>query len=152
MNEGSLSPTLERLEITLQQLIRRIHEKMEILMVQGITGRQFFVMKKIHEKGKMTVSEVANEMNVSLSAISALTDRLYKTGSIKRDRHEKDRRLVWLTITPQGEKTLQDCGISRQEVFRKYLGDLLQGDLSQEDLNSFVNICDKILASMKREQ
>ncbi|MFA5383535.1 MAG: MarR family transcriptional regulator [Eubacteriales bacterium] len=146
MNEGSLSPSLERLEITLQQLIRRIHEKMEILMAQGITGGQFFVMKKIHERGKMTVSGVANEMNVSLSAITALTDRLYKTGLIKRDRDEKDRRLVWLTITPQGEKTLQDCGATRQEVFRKYLG-----DLSQEDLNSFVNICDKILASMKRE-
>ncbi|HAU31243.1 MAG: Transcriptional regulator [Desulfotomaculum sp. 46_80] len=146
MIEGSLSPSLERLEITLQQLIRRIHEKMEILMVQGITGSQFFVMKKIHEKGKMTVSEVANELNVSLSAITALTDRLYKNGLIKRDRDEKDRRLVWLTITPQGEKTLQDYGVNRQEVFRKYLG-----DLSQEDLSSLINICDKILTSMKKE-
>jgi len=119
---------------------------MEILMVQGITGSQFFVMKKIHEKGKMTVSEVANELNVSLSAITALTDRLYKNGLIKRDRDEKDRRLVWLTITPQGEKTLQDYGVNRQEVFRKYLG-----DLSQEDLSSLINICDKILTSMKKE-
>lgn len=146
MDVGSLSPSLERLEITLQQLIRRIHEKMETLMVQGITGSQFFVMKNIHERGKMTVSEVANELNVSLSAITALTDRLYKTGLIKRDRDEKDRRLVWLTITPQGEKTLQDCGVNRQEVFRKYLG-----DLSQEDLASLINICDKILSSMKKE-
>ena len=147
MNEGSLSPSLERLEITLQQLIRRIHEKMDILMVQGVTGSQFFVMKKIHEKGKMTVSEVANELNVSLSAITALTDRLFKTGLLKRDRDEKDRRLVWLTITPQGEKTLQECGANRQEVFRNYLG-----ELTQEDLASLINICDKILASMKREQ
>jgi DNA-binding MarR family transcriptional regulator len=147
LDEGSLSLSLERLEITIQQLIRRVHEKMEILMAQGITGSQFFVMKKISERGKMTVSEVANEMNVSLSAITAMTDRLYKMGLIKRDRDEKDRRLVWLTITPQGGKTLQNCGMNRQEVFRKYLG-----GLSQEDLNSLINICDKILASIKKEQ
>ncbi|HAG11224.1 MAG TPA: transcriptional regulator [Desulfotomaculum sp.] len=152
MEEDSLSPSLERLEITLQQLIRRIHEKMDVFMAQGVTGSQFFVMKRIHERGKMTVSEVANELNVSLSAITALTDRLFKIGLIKRDRDEKDRRLVWLTMTPQGEKTLQDCGANRQEVFKKYLGDLTQGDLTQEDLTSLINICDKILALMKKEQ
>lgn len=138
--------SLERLEAALQQLMRRIHSKMDTSMIHGITGSQFFVMKRIYEQGRMIVSEVASEMGVSLSAITALVDRLHKAGFIKREKDEADRRLVWLTITPQGEKVLQTSLAYRKEIMKKYLG-----ELSENDLEQLIRICEKLLWVMKQE-
>ena len=143
---NQLSASLERLEATLQQLIRRMHVKMDICMTHGITGSQFFLMKRIHEQGRMTVSEVASEMDVSLSAITAVVDKLYKAGLAKRERDQNDRRLVWLTITPPGEEVLQACVASRREAMKKYLQ-----KLPKEDLEQLVRICEKLLSIMKHD-
>jgi len=141
-----LSALLERLEATLQQLIRRMHVKMDVCMTHGITGSQFFLMKRIHEQGRMTVSEVAGEMDVSLSAITAVVDKLHNAGLAKRERDQNDRRLVWLTITTLGEEVLQACVASRREAMKKYLQ-----KLPEEDLEQLVRICEKLLAIMKHD-
>lgn len=92
----------------------------------------------------MTVSEEASETGVSLSAITALVDRLYKAGLVNRERDENDRRLVWLAITRRGEEILQACTAGRKEAMNKYLG-----KLPKEDLEQLEQICEKLLVMMK---
>lgn len=115
-------------------------------MTHGITGSQFFLMKRIHERGRMTVSEVASEMDVSLSAITAVVDKLHKAGLAKRERDQDDRRLVWLTITHAGEEMLQVCMAGRREMMKKYLQ-----KLPKEDLEQLVRICEKLLSIIKHD-
>lgn len=138
---------LEKLGETGQQLMRRLHAKIELSMTYGITGSQFFVMKRIYEHGRVTVSALAEEIGVSLSAISALVDRLSKAGFIARSRDEEDRRLVWLGITPQGKEVLQTCLAVRREMMEKYVG-----QLSEEDLEQLLRIYEKLLAILKNDE
>lgn len=147
MKEEKLALYLDRLEEVFQHLIRRLHSELAQNMVRGITGSQFVVLKKIGDKGRLTVSEVAEDLCVSLSAITALVDRLYKAGFVVRNRDEKDRRLVWLELTQEGYEILALCQQSRKKIVEKYFG-----QLPEKDIESLVVIYEKLLAIMKREE
>jgi DNA-binding MarR family transcriptional regulator len=125
---------------------RRIHTEFDAHMVSGITGSQFFVLQKINAKGRLTVSEVADKLSVSLSAITALVDRLVQAGLVVRSRDDKDRRLVWLEATDKGKEILTRCIEGRRQVAAKYFG-----QLSDEDLRKLLEIYEKVLATLKPE-
>jgi len=138
---------LARLEEVFTELVRRLHAELASQMVSGITGSQFLVLKKIHNKGRLTVSEVADELGVSLSAITALVDRLVKSGFVVRSRDEQDRRLVWLEATEKGIDILSRCLESRKKVANKYFGRLPEGDIEK-----LIEIYEKVLSIMRSEE
>lgn len=135
-----------RLEEVLMEIGRRLHVEFDAHMVSGITGSQFFVLQKISAKGRLTVSEVADKLSVSLSAITALVDRLVQAGLVVRSRDEQDRRLVWLEATEKGRKILASCMEGRRQVAAKYFGQLSDGDLEK-----LLEIYDKVLTMLKSE-
>ncbi|MDD2553211.1 MAG: MarR family transcriptional regulator [Desulfotomaculaceae bacterium] len=147
MDSPSRKEFFTRLEGVLMDIGRRIHAELDAHMVSGITGSQFFVLKKIDAHGRMTVSEVADHLQVSLSAITALVDRLVQAGLVIRSRDEKDRRLVWLGATDKGKEILARCVEGRREVAAKYFG-----QLSDKDLEKLLEIFEKILARLKSEE
>ena len=136
-----------RLEEVFVEMVRRLHSELAEQMVSGITGSQFFVLKKINSKGRLTVSEVADELGVSLSAITALVDRLVKAGLALRSRDEQDRRLVWLEATDKGKDILGKCIESRRKVAAKYFG-----KLSESDIEKLIEIYEKLLSIMRAEE
>lgn len=140
MNAEKMGLYLERLDDIFQQLSRRIRLELSQNLVDGITMSQFAVLNKISGKGKVTVSEAAVDLNVSLSAITALADRLYKAGLVDRSRDEQDRRLVWLTLTKDGEGIIAECRKARNQMAEKYLS-----RLPEEDMRHLVRIYEKIL-------
>ena len=133
-----------RLEGVLMEIGRRMHAEFDAHMVSGITGSQFFVLQKINGKGRLTVSEVAEGLGVSLSAITALVDRLARAGLVVRSRDEKDRRLVWLQATAKGKEILAGCIESRRQVYAKYFG-----RLPEKDLKKLLEIYEKVLDMLK---
>ncbi len=135
-----------RLEGILMEIGRRMHAELDAHMVSGITGSQFFVLKTISAKGRLTVSEVAEALGVSLSAITALVDRLAPAGLVVRSRDEKDRRLVWLQVTDKGREVLASCVQGRRRVAIKYFG-----QLPEKDLENLLEVYEKILAMLKAE-
>jgi DNA-binding MarR family transcriptional regulator len=134
-----------RLEGVLMEIGRRMHVEFDAHI--GITGSQFFVLQKIGSRGRMTVSEVAEKLSVSLSAITALVDRLVQAGLVVRSRDEQDRRLVWLEATDKGREMLGKCIESRRQVAVKYFG-----QLTETDLQKLLEIYEKVLASLKTEE
>jgi len=147
MGESVLDKYFARLEEVFLEITRRLHSELAEQMVSGITGSQFFVLKKISEKGRMTVTEVAERLAVSLSAITALVDRLVKNGLVVRSRDEQDRRLVWLEPTDKGREILGRCIESRKKVAAKYFG-----RLPGEDIEKLVEIYEKVLSIIRSEE
>lgn len=136
-----------RLEEILMEIGRRLHVEFDAHMVSGITGSQFFVLQKINAKGRLTVSEVAEKLSVSLSAITALVDRLVQAGLVVRSRDDQDRRLVWLEATEKGKEILARCMEGRKQVAAKYFG-----QLTDEDLEKLLEIYGKVLITLKSEE
>jgi DNA-binding MarR family transcriptional regulator len=147
MGQSSLEKYFSRLEEVFLELVRTLHGELANQMVSGITGSQFFVLKKIFQKGRLTVSEVAEELGVSLSAITALVNRLVNNGLAVRSRDEEDRRLVWLEATDKGVEVLSRCMEGRRKVAEKYFG-----QLPKKDLEKLIEIYERILAVVRAEK
>lgn len=147
MGQSNIEKYFSRLEEVFMELVRTLHGELANQMVSGLTGSQFFVLKKIFEKGRMTVSEVAEELGVSLSAITALVNRLVNNGLAVRSRDEEDRRLVWLEATDKGVEVLSRCMEGRRKVAEKYFG-----QLPKKDLEKLIEIYERVLAVVRAEK
>jgi len=147
LNQDLLTRYLDKLDEMMPHMVRRMHQEMTQALADGITGNQFFVMKMMADRGRMTVSEVAEGFNVSLSAVTSLVDRLCKVEMIQRRRSEDDRRVVWLELTEQGRDMVFTCQASRRRVMQRYLGQLEEGELK-----FMIAIYEKIISMMLREE
>lgn len=147
MDGSSIDKYYSRLEAVFMEMVRKLHSELAGQMTPGITGSQFFVLKTIQSQGRLTVSDVAEKLGVSLSAITALVNRLVKAGLVVRSRDEQDRRLVWLEVTDLGKETLANCIASRRNVSNKYFS-----QLTIEDMEKLVEIYEKILTAMRAEE
>ena len=146
MDNEKLNIYIRRLEDVFQVFLRRLHHELGKQMVNGITGSQFFVMKKIYDRGRSTVSDVAEDLCVSLSAITSLVDKLNKVGLVARQRDEGDRRLVWLELTSEGNEILNRCLTSRRQVIGRYLE-----QLPDEDMEQLLSIYERLLGIIQAE-
>lgn len=136
---GEKKEKLKRLEEVFQEVARNIAIKIFQGADQNLTHPQFFMLKRLG-KGSSTVSEMAEYMGVSLSAITSMADRLVKTGYVSRKRSEHDRRLVWLELTDTGREVMEETTSRRREIINGLLG-----RLPEEDLEALYAIYHKVL-------
>jgi DNA-binding MarR family transcriptional regulator len=70
-------------------------------------------------------------LGVTLSAITALINRLHRMGLVSRERREKDRRQVWISITPKGLQVLNDVEERRNLLLAVYLSRVPENERQQ---------------------
>ncbi len=128
----------ERLQNAVGLTMRMIGSKMAE-QETSLTGPQFFILKLLSLKGKCTVTELAEEMRVKPSAITAMVDRLHKNGLVLRERDEKDRRVVYIQISDAGSETLEKAQKTRRQIIQRFLS-----HLEPEELKFFVHIFEKL--------
>jgi DNA-binding MarR family transcriptional regulator len=110
-HEGVLS-----LLLTADRLRRDLAQVVE---PHGLTLQQYNVLRILRgagEKGLPTL-EIAERMIEQTPGITRLLDRLEKKALIRRERCPKDRRRVWVAITPSGLRLLAslDAPMSRAD-------------------------------------
>ena len=119
----------ESYELRILQLLRRIIRAVDIhshklAHLHDITGPQLGCLMVIKENGPLTSGNIAKKVYLSPSTIVGIIDRLEKKKLIIRDRDRKDRRQVFVSITPKGEKLLTDTTSLLQDTLAKALLEL----------------------------
>ncbi len=94
----------------------------------GITIPQGIVIGTLMKFGQMKISELSRKVNLSNSTISGIIDRLENQELVVRTRSDKDRRLVYVNITPKVEELFKGAHKKAEEMF----ADLLGSGTSQE--------------------
>ncbi|WP_035102303.1 MarR family transcriptional regulator, partial [Aneurinibacillus terranovensis] len=89
---NNLEPYIERLQTAFRITMRKLGPELSEHMNIGLTGPQFFILQLLSKRRKCMVTELAEEMGVKPSAITAMIDRLDKNGLVVRQRDEIDRR------------------------------------------------------------
>ena len=74
-----------------------------------ITGPQLGCLLAANEQGPLTSAKLAKIVYLSPSTVVGIIDRLEVKGLVRRQRDSKDRRLVYICITPNGEKMVADA-------------------------------------------
>lgn len=113
--------------------------------VDEITDTQFIVLRSLR-KGPCNTSFLAQMLGVTLSAVTALINRLHRMGLVSRERQEKDRRQVWISITPKGLKVLGDVEERRNLLLALYLS-----HASREEREQLLELLQQAVRLFERE-
>lgn len=87
----------------------------------------------------MTLSVLAAIMGQSMPAVSQRISKLEAAGYVSRTPDDKDKRTVWIQLTPSGMELLQS---SYQNLVSK-MGDIME-KMGQEDSQTLIRVLDKL--------
>jgi DNA-binding MarR family transcriptional regulator len=96
----------------------------ERLLRLGVSMAQVHILYTLQRTGEMTMSHLADVLNVSLSNATGLIDRLEERGFIERSRVPTDRRIVLVRLTASGEALLGEVDALSDKLLRSVLGRL----------------------------
>ncbi|MFP4476354.1 MAG: MarR family winged helix-turn-helix transcriptional regulator [Desulfatibacillaceae bacterium] len=89
-------------------LIRRLMQSEELYTkelnkVHHISGPQLACILALHEHGSLSLSEIAKEIMVKSSTVTGIVDRLEQKGLVRRVRTSRDRRVITIELTEEGQ-------------------------------------------------
>jgi DNA-binding MarR family transcriptional regulator len=107
------------------------------------TGRfslsQIEILRYVSENKQPLMKDVADYLNITPPSATALIDSLVSQGYLKRIPDKKDRRIVKLTETLKGKKTLDDG----MKVMKKGMKETFS-KLSEKEINTLITIHSKL--------
>lgn len=138
---GALTQQIERFDKLMMQLMRELHINNVIEFIDtDLTPGQFMVGTILQQRETCTMSEIANALGVSLSAITGIIDRMVKHSFVERLRDESDRRLVRVQLTKKGTSLITQANTHRQNDLQAIFG-----NLNEEDRLTLLGIIEKII-------
>lgn len=141
--------------IELEMLFREINHKINLctrcyLNEKGITMSRFWVMNKLSFDKPITMKDLQKKLLLAPATLTGLIDNLVNDKLVKRWRDNVDRRLVYLTLTKEGQELLNDILQYRASIFMDSLKDIEA--LNIEGLNhDLALILDRLNKKFDRE-
>ncbi|WP_206918339.1 MarR family winged helix-turn-helix transcriptional regulator [Alicyclobacillus suci] len=134
----------ERFEKSLRELMQNLGPQLINRAQLGLTPGQFVMLYVIHQEGQCSVSKLAEKMEVAPSGITAMVDRMEKSGLVHRIRDTLDRRVVNIALTVAGQEKLNQVLHVRQQIVQHCLRQLDPDDFAAfvctlESLSSIAN-------------
>ena len=89
--------------------LRRFLRQSEIAArAAGVTPRQHLLLLQVAgaREGRTTVSELVGTLALTQSAVTELVQRAEAAGLLQREASPTDGRVVYLSLTPEGERRL----------------------------------------------
>lgn len=79
------------------------------------------VIQVLREDGRQSFGELSKKLETSTSSITGIVDRLEKSGWVKRERDEHDRRIVWISLTEKDQEMFQQFSSNQIRQLRRYV-------------------------------
>ncbi|MFH1856352.1 MAG: MarR family transcriptional regulator [Candidatus Omnitrophota bacterium] len=92
-----------------------------IFFNKEITASQVFVLMHLYEIKKSKVGDLALNMGVSVPTASGIIERMVKQGYLSRTHAEDDRRCVFVSLKPKGEKIIAEFNKGVRERWSEIL-------------------------------
>lgn len=73
----------------------------------GVSGAQLWTLLELGVTPGLRVSDLAQLLSIQNSTASNMLDKLEQRGLIRRERNDKDQRVVRLFLTPDGAKIVE---------------------------------------------
>ncbi len=86
---------------------------------KDLSVAQLHVIRTVRSHQELTMSALAELLNVSPPSASAMVDRLVEKGALSREHSTEDRRKVVVRISPQAIKHAEEVESAIMELFVK---------------------------------
>jgi DNA-binding MarR family transcriptional regulator len=127
------------LEKSFRTVFRKFKYEINNLLGEEISTNEFIVLKFLAQHGPRRVTDISNELVVSASHITVVTDALVKKGFISRHRPEGDRRVVQITLTEKGKATLEELEVKKSAYMKSRFH-----PFTDVELDSFLRLMKKL--------
>lgn len=118
---------------------RLIYKHYKPYLASSITTQQAVLLDIVYAANKITVGEIAIEMNISSSAVSQLIAKMEKNQFIHRAINPDNRREVFITLGIKGEEYFE-----KQEYVERSVADRLFSKLTVAERNELERIIKKL--------
>jgi DNA-binding MarR family transcriptional regulator len=107
----TLEEAAERLHRLSKELIRRYQFRdWNQICCYGISISQSHILDVLAEEGDLTMQQLAGRMFKSVSTMTRVVAQLVRRGYVRRRQDAADRRVVHVSITPQGKAIVAAIG------------------------------------------
>jgi len=104
MRTATFGESAERLHHLTKELIRRYQFRdWNQICCYGISISQCHILDTLAADGDLTMQQLAKRMFKSVSTMTRVVGQLVRRGYVKRRQDPEDRRVVHISITPQGK-------------------------------------------------
>lgn len=136
----------------IKRIKQLMHETMESMFKSiNLTAPQGMVVGTLLKNGPMKIGDISQAMDLSMSTISGIIDRLEKSEIVRREKSMEDGRVILVDLTPN----FRD---SSKEIFKKMesnWGEKIRNATEEEIeiiLNGFDALENVINRSMRTQQ
>lgn len=101
----------------------------------GMKTSEFTILETLYHKGKQTVREISESVLIKTGSITYVIDKLEQKGLLKRQYCQEDRRVVYIDITNEGKKLMDEIFPKHQQVIEE-----LFADISDQQKQTVINV------------
>jgi DNA-binding MarR family transcriptional regulator len=107
---------------------------------RDITTTQLLVLECLSACGHCKMHTLVDSLKVKFSAVTAIIDRLVKTGFVIRERGKEDRRTVFVALSAKGRKILVEVYQQRRKAFMQVFS-----RVSAKEREEYLTILEKLV-------
>jgi DNA-binding MarR family transcriptional regulator len=114
---------------------------------QTFSFSQVMVLETLHRAREMRMTELANFLGLSKANATGLIDRLVARGLVRRERSETDRRVVNVSLTPEGRKAAARLVATSRVGLRQ-----LMKRVPEQNLGPFIDTLEQLALGLAESQ
>lgn len=113
-------------------------------MEERLPKSEWYALLILHRRGEATMSDLATGLGAPLSTVTGIGARLERRGLIRRERHPEDRRVVLLSLTPEGRALADQARTEIRNLLAR-----VQSALTPEEVGQVIGLAQKVLHSLQ---
>ncbi|RYM06643.1 MarR family transcriptional regulator [Sporolactobacillus sp. THM7-7] len=139
MTETTRDEQITKLERELAVIIRRFRREIHRLHGKKVSGHEFIFLAHLARHQPEKVSDIAKKFEVTASYATMVVDKLIKKGVVHRERSQKDRRVVQLTMTDKGMDLFHTLKRERHTFIQRMFA-----NINDEELRTLLDLLEKL--------
>lgn len=109
--------------ININKLQSVIARKFDSLSVYGLGFNDFVILYVLYSstESRMRRIDLAEKIGLTASGVTRLLNPLEKIGLVSRETNERDARVSYVVITPNGKKIFEEAKLSAENITKEIL-------------------------------
>lgn len=122
---------MRRLDESFRQVRRQINAEWNTYNVHGLGMSHGRMLTILSQAGPQKASALAEQLLITSGGVTGIADRLIELGYVKRERSEKDRRVVMLDITESGLEIVKLIETVRLKIMHRLFDGMSIANMEQ---------------------
>jgi MarR family transcriptional regulator, lower aerobic nicotinate degradation pathway regulator len=123
-----------RLQEQIGFVLRKAHQRHVSIFasrISDLTPPQFATLAKLHDVGETSQNQLGNLVAMDAATVKGVIERLKARGLVDLSKHDADKRLLMVALTPHGRETVERLFPLAQQITAETLAPLTPKEAAQ---------------------